>query len=652
MGTKAYFYIREQGTAVKYKYLTFMKTINFLRFKWLILFLSTVIYLLPVHSQVRERSAVPVQYIWSLEDIYSTTDDWEAAKDDLTAEADQLAAYKGKLGLSADTLLSFLEKSSDVNKLFTRISSYASMKSDQDLSNTDYLAMEQEVRQLAPVVNAKLSFAEPEILALGRDKIDRFIAEEPGLKIYAMYLHDLFRQQVHLLSEDEERIMAQASPVLGSPYSIFSVFLNSELPFPEVVLSTGDTVTLNVAGYSKYRASAIRSDRELVFNTFWSAMKKFQGTFSEQLLGGVNANIFVARARNYGSALEAALDPDNIPVSVYYALIDNVNKNLPVFYRYLLLRKRMLGVDTLKYSDIYAPVVSDIDLEYDFDEAKKLIIDALSPLGSDYQKVIQMAFDNRWLDVYPTPGKRSGAYSNGSVYDVHPYILLNYNGEYTDVSTIAHELGHTMQSYLSNKNQPYPLADYPIFTAEVASTFNEALLNDYMVHHIKDDQTRLSLLMSELDNYKSTLFRQTQFAEFELRIHELAEAGEPLTSDVMNQVYGDLLRKYYGDAEGICKIDDLYTLEWSFVPHFYYDFYVYQYATSFTASAALAEKVLSGEDDSLNKYITFLSAGGSEYPIDLLKTAGVDMTTGEPFNKAIEAMNRIMDEIDEILDNH
>jgi oligoendopeptidase F len=299
---------------------------------------------------------------------------------------------------------------------------------------------------------------------------------------------------------------------------------------------------------------------------------------------------------------------------------------------------------------MYSPVTAKIDLSYNYDEARELIINAMSPLGTAYQGIIKKAFDERWLDVYPTTGKRSGAYSNGSVYDVHPYMLLNFNGKYNDVSTIAHELGHTMQSYLSNKSQPYPLADYPIFTAEVASTFNEALLSDYMTRQVKDDQLKLSLLLNFLDNYKGTLFRQTQFAEFELAIYQIAEAGQPLTSDVMNKTYGDIIKKYYGHDQGICIINDLYTREWSYIPHFYYNFYVYQYATSFTASQALAERVLTGDKASLDKYLAFLSAGGSDYPINLLKAAGVDMTTDEPFNHAIKLMNHIMDEVEAILD--
>lgn len=309
----------------------------------------------------------------------------------------------------------------------------------------------------------------------------------------------------------------------------------------------------------------------------------------------------------------------------------------------------MLGVDTLKYIDLYAPVVKGVDLEYNIEEGKELVLDAMKPLGSDYTGVLKTSFDERWIDVYPTPGKRSGAYSNGSVYDVHPYVLLNYNNQYEDVSTLAHEMGHAMHSYYSNTNQPYALSDYSIFVAEVASTFNEVLLMDKMLNEIKDDDTRLSLLMNYLDGFKGTLFRQTQFAEFELAIHEKVEKGEPLTSDVLDEMYGNILKKYYGHDEGVTYIDDLFKTEWAYIPHFYYNYYVYQYATSYTASIALGEKVLNNEPGAVDDYINFLSSGSSDYPINLLKKAGVDMTTREPFTKAMAAMDRVMDEIEEIL---
>lgn len=361
-------------------------------------------------------------------------------------------------------------------------------------------------------------------------------------------------------------------------------------------------------------------------------------------------DMFQAKARNYASSLESALYPNNIPVEVYHSLVDNVHKNLSAFQRYLRIKKRMLGVDTLKYLDLYAPVVKDVDLKYTYDEATKIVLEALKPLGKDYVATIRKAIDERWVDVYPTPGKQSGAFSNGSNYDGHPYVFLNYTDLYGDVSTLAHELGHSMQSYLSNRKQPYPLASYQIFVAEVASTFNEVLLFNYMIKNVTNDDVKLSLLMNWLDGFKGTLFRQTQFADFELKIHEAAEKGLPLTGDTFSRMYLDMVKEYYGADQGICKIDKYIEMEWAFIPHFYYNFYVYQYSTSFTASIALAEKVMSGDSNALKRYIDFLSAGGSKYPIDLLKDAGVDMTTSAPFDKAIESMNKVMDEIEKILD--
>ncbi len=435
----------------------------------------------------------------------------------------------------------------------------------------------------------------------------------------------------------------------GAASSIYMIFSNAELPYPEVELSDGSKVRLTKAGYARYRALPNRADREAVFEAFWKVHNDFRRTFGVQLYSNVKKDMFYARARGYKSCLESALDRNNIPVKVYTTLIENVNNNLEAFHRYLRLKKRILGVETLKYSDVYAPVVEGIDLKYTYEEAKKLVIDAARPLGREYVAIVKKAFSQRWIDVYPTAGKRAGAYSNGSAYDVHPYVLLNFNGLYDDVSTLAHELGHALHSYYSNKNQPYPTADYSIFVAEVASTFYEALLMHKMLSEIKDDEVRLSLLMNYLDGIKGTVFRQTQFAEFELLIHEKAERGEALTGDVLSELYGDILRRYYGHDKGICRIDDLYCVEWAYVPHFYYNFYVYQYSTSFTASTALSEKVLGKEKGAVNRYIEFLSAGGSDYPIEILKRAGVDMTSAGPFERTMAVMNRTMDEIEAIL---
>jgi oligoendopeptidase F len=469
------------------------------------------------------------------------------------------------------------------------------------------------------------------------------------LAVYRMYLVDILRRKAHKLSEKEEKILAETALMAGGPGSIYSVFSNAEMPYPEIMLSDGAKALLNKAGYARHRSSAIRADREVVFDAFWTAINQFKQTFGVQLYSHLQAHAFTMRTRSYDSCLQQALDRNNVPTEVYHSLIDNVRANLDTFHRYLRLKKRMLGVETLKYSDLYAPVVQDVDLEYTFDEAKALVLDAVKPLGPDYARVVEKALNERWIDVYPTPGKRAGAYSSGNAYDVHPYILLNYNGQFDDVSTLAHELGHTMHSYYSNKNQPFPLASYSIFVAEVASTFNEALLIHKMLGEIEDDDVRLSLLMNYLDGIKGTVFRQTQFAEFELRMHEMVERREPVTGDTLTDLYGRILKDYYGHEKGVCHIDDLYTVEWAYIPHFYYNFYVYQYSTSFTAATALAEEVFSGTGGAVQRYLDFISAGGSDYPVEILKKAGVDMTTSGPFEKTILTMNRTMDEIEAIL---
>jgi oligoendopeptidase F len=381
-----------------------------------------------------------------------------------------------------------------------------------------------------------------------------------------MYLLDVLRGKPHTLSQQEEKILARAGQMADGPGSVYTIFSNAEMPYPEITLSDGTTAVLNKSGYGLHRASTNRQDREAVFQAFWSAMNKFRQTFGVQLYSHLQTHLFYMRSRNYESSLHRALDRNNIPVEVYHRLIRNVRDNLDTFHRYLRLKQRMLGVDTLKYSDLYAPVVKGVDLKYTFDEGRDLYLDALKPLGPEYRQAAERAFEQRWIDVYPTPGKRSGAYSNGSAYDVHPYILLNFNGQYDDVSTLAHEMGHALHSYYANKAQPFPLADYSTFVAEVASTFNETLLIHRMLDEIKDDDTRLSLLMNYLDGIKGTVFRQTQFAEFELRMHEMAERGEPLTGDAFTKLYGEILKEYYGHDKGVCHIDDLYTVEWAYIP--------------------------------------------------------------------------------------
>jgi oligoendopeptidase F len=611
------------------------------------LLLTTVFYFTSFGQN--ERSQIDEVYKWKLSDIYETEVLWNDAKVKLVEKFPEMEKFKGKITQSSNSLLACLERSSEIWKEASKLYSYASMYSDLDTRDMKYSGMKKELQQIFTNFTSKTAFLEPEILSADWSLIEGYINEEPRLKVYEKYLKDLYKQQAHTLSEPEERILALSNMVTDAPSSVYNTFSNAEMPSAEVILSSGEKTLLTNANYAKYRSDSNREDRELVFENFWANYKNYQATFGELLYGQVNTAIFNAKARNYKSSLEAALKPKNIPVEVYHSLVENVNKNLPAFHRYLKIKKRMMGLDTLKYSDLYAPSVKGVDLKYSYNDAQDLILKSLNPLGKEYVATVKKAFSERWIDVYPTSGKRSGAYSNG-IYGVHPFMLLNYNGLYNDVSTTSHELGHTMHSFYSNKNQPFPLSNYTIFVAEVASTFNEVLLFEYMMKTIKDDDTKLSLLMERLDGFKGTLFRQTQFAEFELKIHEAAQSGEPLTGEVLSKMYMEIVKRYYGHKDGICYVDDYINMEWAFIPHFYYNFYVYQYSTSFTASNSLAEGVLNHEDGALEKYLAFLGSGGSDYPIELLKKAGVDMTSSDAFDKTIASMNRVMDEIEKILD--
>src|SRR5262245_1564898 len=602
-----------------------------------------------VLAQERDRSKFPDKYKWNLADIYPSKTEWRTAKDKLVADLPQLRQYQGKLTSSASTLADALDKQYAFDKELSRLYVYASMLADQDSRDATHEGMQQQMTQLGSTFSATASYIEPEILKTNKETIEKYLASEPRLKVYTFYLRDVIRRAEHTLTDSEEKILADAGPALGSASNAFNILSNADFPYPSVTLSDGKTVKVDQAAYTDLRALPNRADREKVMSAFFNSLGSFSRTFGTTMNGEVQKVLFAQKARKYQSALEAMLNGPNIPTSVYTRLIDGVNKNLPAFHRYLKLRKQMMGLDQLHYYDLYAPLVGSTNLRYTPEEAQKHVLTAVAPLGADYQATIQRAFDNRWIDLFPSEGKVSGAYSNGGAYDVHPYMLINYNGQYADVSTLAHELGHTMQSYYSNKTQPYPLAGYPIFVAEVASTFNESLLIDYMLKNIKDDDTRLSLLGNYLENIKGTVFRQTQFAEFELRMHELAQKGEPITGDALDKLYLNISKRYYGHDQSICIVDDYISHEWSYIPHFYRDFYVFQYATSFTASEALAEKVKAGDAEAIKKYLAFLSAGGSKYPIDLLKDAGVDMTTNEPLDLTMKEMNRVIDEMERIL---
>lgn len=604
---------------------------------------------LTLTGQERDRLKILDKYKWNLADIYPDDQAWRSAKEQLAKELPQMKMFQGKLGTSAATLANALDKYFGFDKELSRLYVYAQMLSDQDTRDATHLGMKQEMIQLAAAEAAEVAFLEPEILRFEKGKVDKFIRNEPRLKIYRFYLEDIARRSAHTLSAAEEKLLADMGPLAGASSSTYGIMSNADFPFPSVTLSDGKAVKLDQAAFADLRALPNRSDREKVMSAFFTALGHFSGTFGTTMNGEVQKVLFQSKARKYESALEYSLNGPNIPVSVYMRLIDGINKNLPAFHRYLKLRQRILGLDQLHYYDLYAPLVGSVELTYTPEQAQKLVLEAVAPLGSEYTSTVERAYDSRWIDLFPNEGKRSGAYSEGAAYDVHPYMLINYNGKYTDVSTLAHEMGHTMQSYFSNKTQPYPLANYPIFVAEVASTFNETLLINHVLKNTKDDDTRLSLLGNYLENIKSTVFRQAQFAEFELRMYEMAGKGQPITGNALAKLYLDITRKYYGQDQGISIVDDYIANEWSYIPHFYRDFYVFQYATSFTASMALSEKVIGGDPGATKRYLAFLSAGGSKYPIDLLKDAGVDMTTDEPLDLTIKAMNRVMDEMDAIL---
>jgi oligoendopeptidase F len=618
--------------------------------------LAALAMMASVAAAAQERKDVPEKYTWNLQDMYASPAAWKEAKEALAKRVPEMAPYKGHLGDSAEKLYGALSTMMGLDKDLVKLMSYASQLNDQDTQVSESLEMLQAAEQLAAEYSAAVSWVRPEILALDSAKIDGFVKADSRLKDYKPYLDNILRMKTHTLDPAGEKIVAQANGQMGgTPDSVYGIFTNADMPYPEVTLSTGEKVRLDAAAYTKYRASTNREDRDKVFKAFWGKYDEFKRTCGTTLYGAVKGHIFNRDVRHYDSCLQASLDRNNIPVEVYKQLIADVHKNLPTLHRYLKLRQKMMGVDQLRYEDLYAPIIKEVEMPFTPEQAMEVTLKAFQPLGPQYADALKKGYESRWVDWYPSKGKKSGAYSNGSVYDVHPYQLLNFMGQYEDVSTLAHESGHSMHSYLSNKAQPYVTADYSIFVAEVASTLNENLLLHHMLNVTKDDEAKLYLLGSALDGMRQTLFRQTLFAEFELRIHEMAESGETLTGDVLNREYLKLLKLYYGDAEGVCKVDDLYAVEWAYIPHFYYNFYVYQYATSITASTYLANKIRdeAGIEPPSHKtrdaYVKMLSSGSSKYPIDLLKEAGADMTTSAPFDASMKEMNRIMDRIEGIL---
>ena len=584
---------------------------------------------------------------WNLADLYANADAWKADSAKTEAQAKEFEACKGKLGQSAKRFQACLDLNADIAKRYVRLSTYASQFHDQDTGNSLGQDLNQKAAILGSELDEAVAFLRPEILALGRAKIDKFVKEDKALEIYRHMLDQILRAAPHTLDAEGEGIVAQFGLATDAASSVYDILSNADMPWPTVKLSDGTEIKLDQAAYTKYRASDNREDRKRVFDAFWGQWKNFERTFGVTFYEMLKKDTAYTKVRKYPDSLTRALDGDKLPPAVYDMLIKQTRENLPTLHRYFKIRAKILGINDLHYYDMYPALVKS-DLKYPVEEGKQLMLDAVQPLGPDYVATMTEALKHRWMDVYPRPRKRSGAYMNGAAYDVHPYLLLNYNDDYESVSTLAHEWGHAMHSYLANHKQPYVNADYPIFTAEIASTTNEALLLDHMLKIAKNDDERMLYLGAALENLRTTFFRQAMFADFEREVHSRVDKGESLTGEDITRIYGDILKLYHGDKEGVVKIDDLYATEWAYIPHFYNQFYVFQYATSISAGSMFATEILKGDPGARERYLNVLRSGGSAYPYELVKAAGVDLASPAPYQAIFARMNAIMDEIEAI----
>ncbi len=604
----------------------------------------------------KERSEIPEAYTWNLADLYPSEAAWEASKEKIAAGLPGLAAHRGHLGDSPAALLAALQQKSALELELTRLYVYAASRSDEDTRVARPRELRQGAQRLAVELGAATSWMGPELLGLDPAKVTGFLAAEPRLAPWRFFLEDTLRGKPHTLDAAGEQLLAEAGNIAGAGQAAYSILKDADLPYPTVKFSTGE-VRLDPAAWGLWRAAPSKADRDLAFEKFFGAVKGYERTFGTTLDAQLKAHLFAAKARRFPDTLSASLFRANVPTAVYTQLVSDVRRSLPTFHRYLKLRQRMLGLEKLRYQDLYVPMVGAVDLTFGPEEARQITLDAFAPLGKAYVAALKVGYESRWTDFLPSTGKRAGAYSTG-VYGVHPYQLLNFNGQYDDLSTLAHESGHSMHTLLSYQKQPFETAEYPIFVAEVASTLNENLLLHHMLGKAKKgaegDATRLALLGNYLDNMRATLFRQTSFAEFELEAHRRVEQGKPVTGEALSALYLKLVRDYYGHDLGVCQVDDLIGVEWAYVPHFYYDYYVFQYATSLVASTSIAkamrEEARAGKSTKVRDgYLAMLAAGGSKYPVALLQEAGVDMTTSKPFDAAIAEMNGIMDQMEAIL---
>lgn len=593
----------------------------------------------------RTRAEIPSQYKWDLTELYATVEDWEGAIREVEELIPRLKAYQGRLSASAQNLLEALRLSDEISQRTRRIVAYARLNMDTDTTNQTFQGLDGRATELATRVGTAASFMRPEILAIADDTLEGFLTENDELKVYDHALKELRRQKDHVLSTEVESILSQVSEVAQAPQTVFTMVNNADIKFPTVKDEDGEEVELTHARYSRLIKSKNREVRKAAFKALYSTYKKQQNTIAALLNASVKKDVFYARVRKYNSALEYSLDNYNIPVSVYDNLTETVRKNLHLMHRYVSLRKKALGVDELHMYDVYTPLVQDVDFHIPFEEAKRLVVEGLAPLGPDYVRQLQEGMDNRWLDVYESAGKRSGAYSYG-IFGHHPYVLLNHQDNLDSAFTLAHEMGHAMHSHYSTTTQPYVYAGYTIFLAEVASTVNESLLMNHLLNTTENKAKRLYLINHYLDEFRGTVFRQTMFAEFERWTHETVEKGTTLTSALMNDFYRQLNEDYHGPD---MIIDPEIHLEWARIPHFYRAFYVYQYATGFSAATALSQQILNEGQPAVDRYLEFLSSGSSDYSLNLLKKAGVDMTKPDPIQAGMDLFAKLLDEMEQLL---
>jgi len=597
-------------------------------------------------GELISRDQVEPRYTWNLEDIYSTEQAWEDDFNWLNESVDKYKEFEGKLDESGEVLLGYLKFDESIGIKFGRIMRYASLAKDLDLANVKYQGYYDRADGLGAKLRTASSFMRPELLAIPKETISEFMEKTEGLKLYEHMLDDLLRRKDHTLNKEMEELMALASPVTDIPYNVFTFMKNADINYPSVKGENGEDVKLSDGRYYSGLQSTDREYRKRVYKGYYTPYISNQNTYASLFTGNLKAIQFGAKARKYESARAAALDANNIPLSVYDNLVNSVNDNLQPLQRWASLKKRVLGLDELHPYDTYVTLFPGVKKEYSYDQGMEILLKALKPLGEDYLKNLQTAFNNRWIDVYETKGKRSGAYSSGVTYGFHPYVLLNWNNTMDAVSTFAHEMGHNMHSFYTEQSQPYVYADYSIFVAEVASTMNEAFLLDYLLENASSKEEKLALIEQELGHIQSTFFRQTRFAEYEQLVHELNEKGEALTPDKLSKLFGDMYKNYWGDE---MVVDDEETFSWARIPHFYYNFYVYQYATSYAASMALTQKVKEEGQPAIDKYMNFLKSGNSKYPIEVLKDAGVDMTTPEPILAVVERMSDLLDKMESLL---